>query len=83
MSINGLNVAFLDGSYQAAAYKSDPSAQGPACPHYTEADVAYVKREISNLTGELDLLLTCEWPRGVMAAQPPPAGYVEAAGEWL
>lgn len=46
-TLQGLNVAFLDGIYDAAAYKQDPQDVGSAtgCRHYTQ-----VSRSTPNLS---------------------------------
>ncbi|KAG2490789.1 hypothetical protein HYH03_010711 [Edaphochlamys debaryana] len=69
-SVHGLNVAFLDGVYHHATFtgKGEDAAaagKGPACPYYTPDDVALLKAQLKALEGEVDVLLTCEWPRGL------------------
>ncbi|KXZ54774.1 hypothetical protein GPECTOR_4g844 [Gonium pectorale] len=71
--INGLNVAFLDGVYNHAVFtgkgqmppEAAAAAGGPSCPFYGPDDVALLKAQLKALEGEVDVLLTCEWPRGL------------------
>jgi hypothetical protein len=42
------------------------------CRHYNQSDVARLRHQLMILPGEVDLLLTCEWPTGVL--QQLPAG---------
>ncbi|KAJ9514059.1 hypothetical protein QJQ45_021152, partial [Haematococcus lacustris] len=78
--VHGLTVAFLDGVYNAAAFHSElpdpphtlppPSSSSsnssrPPSPYYTARDVDRLRRQLEQLDGEVDLLLTCEWPKGV------------------
>jgi hypothetical protein len=67
--VHGLNVAFLDGSYDAAAYNSSGSSAAGS-PHYSRADVEQLKKALQQMEGEVDLLLTCEWPQGLLAGVP-------------
>eukprot|EP00197_Chlamydomonas_leiostraca_P004815 CAMPEP_0202869196 /NCGR_PEP_ID=MMETSP1391-20130828/12137_1 /ASSEMBLY_ACC=CAM_ASM_000867 /TAXON_ID=1034604 /ORGANISM="Chlamydomonas leiostraca, Strain SAG 11-49" /LENGTH=310 /DNA_ID=CAMNT_0049549477 /DNA_START=30 /DNA_END=959 /DNA_ORIENTATION=- len=67
--VHGLTVAFLDGTYNAAAYHADAPPPNTS-PYYTASEVAALKRALSELTGEVDLLLTCEWPAGVAGGIP-------------
>ncbi|KAL6749502.1 CwfJ C-terminus 1-domain-containing protein-like protein [Haematococcus lacustris] len=82
--VHGLTVAFLDGVYNAAAFHSelpDPphtlpppsssSSSRPPSPYYTARDVDRLRRQLEQLDGEVDLLLTCEWPKGVAQGVPP------------
>ena len=62
--VHGLTVAFLDGTYAASVYQ-DPEAAGTSGRHYTQLDVQQLKTALRTLEGEVDVLLTCEWPRGV------------------
>ncbi|EFJ41492.1 hypothetical protein VOLCADRAFT_98560 [Volvox carteri f. nagariensis] len=78
-NIKGLNVAFLDGVYNHPVYtgKVQPSADTASCPYYTPDDVALLKAQLQALEGEVDVLLTCEWPRGLTTGiqGPLPEGY--------
>lgn len=62
--IADLNVAFLDGIHaQDDTLSSDlPST---AHHHYTNADMEHLRSKIETMEGEVDLLLTCEWPAGI------------------
>jgi hypothetical protein len=42
------------------------------CRHYNQSDVARLRHQLMILPGEVDLLLTCEWPSGIL--QQLPAG---------
>ncbi|GFR50327.1 hypothetical protein Agub_g12534, partial [Astrephomene gubernaculifera] len=84
-SINGLNVAFLDGTYNHPTYtgrgaaptpqpqppstsasaSNPPTSSAAACRHYSPDDVALLRSQLGALAGEVDVLLTCEWPRGL------------------
>ena len=66
VTIRGLKVAFLDGCYNASAYneRSKDSSVSPAM-YFTKAAVDGLKTEIMNMEGDLDILLTSEWPAGV------------------
>lgn len=86
----GLNVAFLDGTHNARAYHQHTAAAAgggislPGSRHYSEADVSRLLSCCVELTGEVDVLLTCEWPAGVAAALPatslPPPGINDRVG---
>lgn len=47
-TLQGLNVAFLDGIYDTAAYKQDPQDVGSAtgCRNYTQVSRSYPKPEL-------------------------------------
>ncbi|GIL82924.1 hypothetical protein Vretimale_8428 [Volvox reticuliferus] len=66
-NINGLNVAFLDGTYNHPIFtgSKQASSQSGSCPYYTKEDVEWLKAQLQALQGEVDVLLTCEWPRGI------------------
>lgn len=79
-TVAGLKVAFLSGRYNAAAYASNASdasntanisaedAASPSTsgsPYFTKSAVDALKSDIMQMEGDLDLLLTCEWPEGV------------------
>ncbi|GLC41621.1 hypothetical protein PLESTB_000695700 [Pleodorina starrii] len=90
-TINGLNVAFLDGVYNHPVFTGKAPQPPPAptpggrdsasCPHYTKDDVALLKSQLQALQGEVDVLLTCEWPRGLTTGiqGPLPEGYRPAS----
>jgi len=65
-TIRGLKVAFLEGRYNASAYgeRSNDSSVSPGM-YFTKAAVDALKTEIMNMEGDLDILLTSEWPAGV------------------
>lgn len=48
------------------------------CRHYAQGDVARLKHQLMVLPGEVDLLLTCEWPAGIL--QQLPAGSADLPG---
>ncbi|KAG2442256.1 hypothetical protein HYH02_009740 [Chlamydomonas schloesseri] len=81
--INGLNVAFLDGTYNHAVFtgRGEPPPPTPVCRHYTQDDVGLLKSQLKALEGEVDILLTCEWPRGLTTGLQGelPAGYRPAS----
>lgn len=78
-TIAGLTVAFLDGCYDPATYGPEEGAPAPQAGHtnvnggrdglyrYSRRDVAELHRAVQKLEGEVDVLLTCEWPRGITA----------------
>lgn len=78
-TIAGLTVAFLDGCYDAATYGPEEGAPPARAGHtsvnggrdglyrYSRRDVAELHRAVQKLEGEVDVLLTCEWPRGITA----------------
>lgn len=73
-------MAFLDGTYDAGAYNSSGSSAAGS-PHYSRADVEQLKAALQQMDGELDLLLTCEWPQGLLGGVPKnlvPSGAQEA-----
>mmetsp|Transcript_33531 Transcript_33531/g.60570 ORF Transcript_33531/g.60570 Transcript_33531/m.60570 type:complete len:525 (-) Transcript_33531:739-2313(-) len=41
-----------------------------SCRHYTSSDVQHLKSELQTLEGEVDVLLTCEWPKAVTQGVP-------------
>ena len=59
-----------NGSGGAAAADGGDNAPRAACPHYTPADLELAKGDLESLAGDVDLLLTCEWPDGVLRALP-------------
>jgi hypothetical protein len=126
-SVSGLQVAFLDGCYNAAAFRATEatgtSSFGPGCRYYAEsggrqqplaarphrrcwacqpgvlgcaagaegardagahavplyrisrspADVDRLKLALAKAEGDVDVLLTCEWPAGVCDDLPEAA----------
>jgi hypothetical protein len=78
IEIKGLNVAFLDGRRppkplpgdEAAAAAAAAAPPGADCPHYTPADLEVVKGDLRDLAGDVDVLMTCEWPYGILGALP-------------
>jgi hypothetical protein len=76
--VAGLSVAFLaragappGGATGAAAVAADEAAAAAA---------AAARTAVEAHEGEVDLLLTCEWPAGVLLGLPPPAAAEAAAG---
>lgn len=61
--VKGLSVAFLDGTYEAEKYTDTESSTRR---YYTEADVAKLKKMVRGWEGDIDVLLTCEWPAGIL-----------------
>lgn len=72
--VSSLCVAFLDGTHRANYYASGTRGGALACGCYSQADVSFLKDELQHLEGELDFLLTCEWPLHILdgVAAPPP-----------
>jgi hypothetical protein len=66
-----------DAPAAAAAAGKPPTMQ--FCRHYNQSDVAKLRHQLMVLPGEVDLLLTCEWPAGLL--QGLPAGQDQVAGE--
>ncbi len=68
-------MAFLDGTYDAATYEGTGTSGAATAGgyHYTRSDVAQLMRQLDQLEGEVDVLLTCEWPRGVAAGEGLPS----------
>ena len=77
--IKGLNVAFLDGRFSPETFSSDPTDQGSCCSSFTEVDVVLLKQQLRQLAGDVDILLTCEWPQGVLHGLQQ--AQLEAVGE--
>lgn len=61
-----------------AADTAKPAAAVEPCRHYNQADVARLRHQLMVLPGEVDLLLSCEWPAGVL--QQLPEGQDQLAG---
>jgi hypothetical protein len=78
--LEGLNVAYLDGPFDRSTFFSDPADQAPCCTSCTEQDAVLLRQQLRDTGGEVDLLLTREWPARVTEELPP--GLVEAAGGW-
>jgi hypothetical protein len=47
-------------------------------PH-TQEDVRKLERALEEASGDVDILLTCEWPADVSAATPPGSAPAEAS----
>ncbi len=90
--VAGLTVAFLDGSYHAAAFHAEPAlpsashqpsaAASAFSPYYTAREVAQLKQALSELEGEVDLLLTHEWPKAVALGAPSVASFATLLLWW-
>lgn len=76
--LEGLNVAYLDGPFDRSTFFSDPADQAPCCTSCTEQDAVLLRQQLRDTGGEVDLLLTREWPARVTEELPP--GLAEAAG---
>ena len=61
-TVEGLKVAFLDGCYNSIAYTSEETSS----LYYTQDTVEALKSSIMHMKGDLDVLLSNEWPEGVM-----------------
>lgn len=67
-TVCGLKVAFLDGHYNAPAYMSEEEKQEEESDmYYSKKDVEKLKSDIMNMEGDLDILLTLDWPEGIVA----------------
>lgn len=77
VTVGGLLVAFLDGQYNAAAFRTQEptgtSSVGPGCRYYAESDVDRLKLGLAKAEGDIDVLLTCEWPAGLCDGLPDTA----------
>lgn len=69
-TIKGLNIAFLDGTYNAAAYTESTEPGVFGCRYYHDADVQNLKHKLQATDGDIDMLLTNEWPAGVCFGLP-------------
>eukprot|EP00775_Hariotina_reticulata_P001625 gene1625-1965_t len=73
--------AEADGaSDDAAAAAGGGGGKPPAplsCRHYNQSDVAKLRHQLMVLPGEVDLLLTCEWPAGLLQGLPAGQNQVE------
>jgi hypothetical protein len=70
------------GDAAVAAAGAEPIPATPAfksCKHYNQSDVAKLRHQLMVLPGEVDILMTCEWPAGVL--QQLPAGTASPEGE--
>ena len=80
--IAGLQVAYLDGTYNTAAYAATAtSTPQEGRRHFTSADVDDLSASIASAEGDIDFLLTNEWPSHVLdgvvgppTVTPPPPG---------
>lgn len=68
--LKGLQVAYLDGTYNAAAFRAPGDA---SCRYYTSADADLLRHKVEAADGDIDLLLTNEWPEGVCHGLPEAA----------
>ncbi|GMH33389.1 hypothetical protein BSKO_01223 [Bryopsis sp. KO-2023] len=63
VDVKGLSVAFLDGIYDGDRFCDED----PVCSrYYTRKDVADLKEKVNAWEGDIDILLTCEWPDGIL-----------------
>ncbi|CAL8469438.1 g8979 [Coccomyxa elongata] len=67
--LHGLNLAYLDGTYDKQAFEDGSTTA--SCRHYSKEDVRALERAVDRAEGDVDILLTCEWPADVTAAVPP------------
>ena len=86
-----LNVAFLDGSqphdHQGLQDQDQLEGQGqgqgqvPVVSRhmFTRADVDHLRQKVEAMEGEVDLLLTCQWPAGITQGLE---SYGTTAGEY-
>ena len=65
ITVRDLKVAYLAGSYNAAAYSNASDDATTSSMYFSKAAVDDLKAQIMNMEGDLDLLLTSEWPAGV------------------
>eukprot|EP00232_Nephroselmis_pyriformis_P016762 CAMPEP_0182878580 /NCGR_PEP_ID=MMETSP0034_2-20130328/15439_1 /TAXON_ID=156128 /ORGANISM="Nephroselmis pyriformis, Strain CCMP717" /LENGTH=642 /DNA_ID=CAMNT_0025011473 /DNA_START=1 /DNA_END=1929 /DNA_ORIENTATION=+ len=79
MTIEGLRVAFLDGTYDPSTYR-EPVRVGEGGGFYHESDVFQLLKMAGAGAGEVDLLLTCDWPRDVLTYSTAPPGGVDLRG---
>lgn len=70
--VKGLSVAFLDGTFHAAAFE-DANSSTNTCRYYTRSDVEFLRSSIAAHEGDIDLLLTNEWPEGIGEGLAPGA----------
>jgi len=70
--VGGLSVAFLDGTYDEAAFSADTIDEEGSCRHFRELDVARLKMAADG-AGDIDLLLTNQWPISILNGVPAPA----------
>lgn len=66
ISLKGLQIAFLDGTYNAAAFRSQDTPEGPGCRYYRAADVDALRQATAQAEGDIDLFLTNDWPAGIL-----------------
>ena len=69
-----------DKGYRAIPHCSDQGvgiAAENCCP--LQEDVKKLERALEQATGDIDILLTCEWPADVTAATPPGSAPAEVS----
>jgi len=70
--IQGLTVAYLDGTYNPSAFEDVSSSSSTLSNRYYKiSDVDILKHHIAHTDGDIDLLLTNQWPFGVGNANFP------------
>ena len=72
---NGLTVAFVGGVYHEDYFEKDPSCD----PFYTRHDILSLKNTAQSRGGEVDFLLSCEWPENITNNLPD--GFIEGLPE--
>lgn len=74
LDILGLKVAFLDGRYNATAFaaavEQESEVPSKGSYYYTSADVENLKSELKTVEGDVDILLTHEWPLNLSFGLP-------------
>ncbi|CAK0784495.1 hypothetical protein CVIRNUC_007699 [Coccomyxa viridis] len=80
-TLQGLRIAFLDGTHSSLEYTQGPAEHSSpsACRHFTKEDVQALELAAEEAVGDVDILLTCEWPADVTAATPPGSAPAEAS----
>jgi len=68
--IKGLQIAYIDGTYNAAAFRSAKTSEGPGCRYYTSTDVEALTLKLAQAEGDIDILLTNDWPAGICNGLP-------------
>lgn len=69
--VEGLLIAYLDGRYNGQTFRAAAEKEGASCRHYNQTDVSRLKSELQNAAGDIDFLLTNEWPEAVMQGVAP------------
>lgn len=73
-NINGLQIAFIEGTYNAAAYccEKDTSLvdQSHSFRYYTSEDVKALKQEVTAAEGDVDIFLSNDWPENILNLIP-------------